>query len=58
MPKMGIHHIHLSAACPVSFLIKLTYEDIVYYSQSHNIFRVYTKEEQIEVSFRKVNELR
>ena len=33
MPKGGHHHLHLTAACPVEYLIDLTYEDYVYYSE-------------------------
>jgi hypothetical protein len=58
MPKMGIHHIHLGAACPISFLIELSKEDIVYFSETQNVFKVYPKEVQIEQGFIKVNELR
>jgi hypothetical protein len=58
MPKMGVHHIHLTAACPVSFLIELTYEDIVYYSERENMFKVNPKGEEIEESFIRVNDLR
>jgi hypothetical protein len=32
MPKGGVHHLHITAAASVDFLIKLTYEDVVYYS--------------------------
>lgn len=33
MPKPAIHHIHLTAAAPIEFLIqKLTYHDFVYYN--------------------------
>ena len=35
MPKPAIHHIHLTAACPLDFLVKkLTYYDYVYFNQS------------------------
>lgn len=33
MPKPVVHHIHLTAACPISFLVnKLCYYDFVYYN--------------------------
>ena len=33
MPKPVVHHIHLTAACPVNYLVKkLCYYDFVYYS--------------------------
>lgn len=34
MPKPVIHHIHLTAACPVDFLVeKICYFDFVYFNQ-------------------------
>lgn len=33
MPKPVIHHVHLTAACPISFLVeRLCYYDFVYYN--------------------------
>ncbi len=46
MPKGGHHHLHLTAACPVDFLIELTREDIVWYSERDNILKVFPKEEE------------
>lgn len=40
MPKPAIHHSHVTAACSVKFLLKLTYYDIVYYSEKENLFHV------------------
>ena len=40
MPKPAIHHLHLTAACPLKYLIKLTYRDYVYYNQKENLFKV------------------
>jgi hypothetical protein len=47
MPKMAVHHIHYSAACSVDFLIKLTYDDMVYYSEKEKMFKVNPKNEQL-----------
>ena len=34
MPKPAVHHIHLTAACPIDFLVqKITYYDFVYYNE-------------------------
>jgi len=44
MPKPAIHHIHLTAACPIEFLIKkLTYYDFVYYNDKDEKFIVNSK---------------
>jgi hypothetical protein len=40
MPKPAIHHSHVTAAASVPFLLKLTYYDIVYYSEEDNLFYV------------------
>lgn len=41
MPKPAVHHIHLSAACPLEFLVgKLAYYDYVYYNQKDQKFIV------------------
>lgn len=41
MPKPAIHHIHLTAACPLDFLVKkLTYFDFVYYNKKEQKFLV------------------
>lgn len=40
MPKGAIHHIHLTAACPVDFLIELTYDPIVYFNERDGMFKV------------------
>jgi hypothetical protein len=33
MPKPAVHHIHLTAACPVEFMVeKLCYYDFVYFN--------------------------
>lgn len=38
MPKPGVHHTHLTATADVHFLIYLTYNDAVYYSEKENLF--------------------
>jgi len=40
MPKTAIHHIHMSCAVPVKFLIKLTYEEYVYLNENTRMFKV------------------
>jgi hypothetical protein len=36
MPKGGHHHLHLTAACHIDFLIELTKDDIVWFSERAN----------------------
>jgi hypothetical protein len=38
MPKPAIHHTHATATADVEFLIGLTYNDFVYYSEKENLF--------------------
>lgn len=40
MPKPAVHHLHLTAGCPTSFLIELTYNDYVYYNDQTMLFKV------------------
>lgn len=40
MPKPAVHHLHLTAAAPLDFLIKLTYYDHVYFNDRSGIFKV------------------
>jgi len=40
MPKGGHHHLHLTAAAPIDFLIELTYDSRVSYNMRDNIFKV------------------
>ncbi len=58
MPKPIVHHLHLTAACDIKFLIDLTYNDYVYYSERKNFFKVSKKPETIEDCFQKVVDLR
>lgn len=40
MPKPVVHHIHLTAACPIEFLVEqLCYYDYVYYNQKEQLFK-------------------
>lgn len=57
MPKPAIHHLHLTAAVPMKYLVKLTYRDYVYYNQHMNIIKV-TKNKMEEEGFVKCNQLR
>jgi hypothetical protein len=44
MPKPVVHHIHLTAAPHIDFLVKnLTYHDYVYYNQKLKMIKVYPK---------------
>lgn len=40
MPKPAVHHVHTTAGAPVEYLIKLTYEDYVYYNDRAQLFKV------------------
>lgn len=41
MPKTVIHHIHLTAACDIKFLVnKLCYYNYVYFNQKDMMFKV------------------
>jgi len=41
MPKPAVHHIHLTAACPIEFLVKkLCSYDFVYFSEKDQKFKV------------------
>jgi len=45
MPKPVVHHIHLTAACPLDFLVsKILYYDFVYFNQKEQNFKVTKKE--------------
>jgi hypothetical protein len=57
MPKPGLHHLHLTGATPMRYLIKATYRDYVYYNQNLNILKV-TKNKLEEEGFVKCNQLR
>ena len=57
MPKPAVHHLHLTAATPIRYLIKATYRDYVYYNQNLNILKV-TKNKLEEEGFVKCNLLR
>ena len=57
LPKTGVHHIHLTGACDINFLIYLTYFDSVYYSHKDNMFHVSAKGCDKE-GYMKVNTLR
>jgi len=58
MPKTAVHHIHLTAAAPISFLVeKLCYYDFVYFNQKDQMFKVSKKGCDLP-GYVKVNELR
>lgn len=57
MPKHGIHHLHLTAAAPLKYLIKLTYRDYVYFSRKETILKV-AKNGCDEEGYVKCNQLR
>lgn len=60
MPKTVVHHIHLTASCPVGFLVdKLCYYDFVYYNQKEQLFKVNNSQAFVPPpGYVKVNELR
>ena len=59
MPKPGLHHIHLTAACPIEFLVdKLCYKDIVYFNEKDQMFKVTKRPDQVPENYVKVNDLR
>ena len=43
MPKPVVHHLHLTAAAPLDYLVELTYYDFVYYNSKENLFKVSKK---------------
>lgn len=58
MPKTVVHHIHLTAAAPISFLVeKLCYYDFVYFNQKDQMFKV-SKNGCDLPGYVKVNQLR
>lgn len=57
MPKPAIHHTHLTATADVKFLVELTYNDYVYYSEKENMFYASQKGCNLP-SYIKVNTLR
>lgn len=58
MPKGAIHHIHTTAANPVSAYLKLTYDDKVYYSQRDRLFKVYPKHEGVADGYVQCTQMR
>ena len=60
MPKPALHHIHLTAACPIDFLVsKLCYYDFVYFNEKEQMFKVdATKKGLAMDGYVKVTELR
>lgn len=40
MPKGGHHHLHLTAAAHIDFLLSLVYDPVVFYSEKKNTFKV------------------
>lgn len=58
MPKTAVHHIHLTAAASIDFLVhKLCYYDFVYFNQKNQMFKVSKKGCDLP-GYVKVNELR
>lgn len=57
MPKPAVHHLHLSAAPPLDYLIKLTYYDHVYFNDKAGLFKV-TKNQFREDGYIPINDLR
>jgi uncharacterized Fe-S cluster-containing radical SAM superfamily protein len=57
MPKGAVHHLHLTAAAPIETLIKITYQDNMYYNDKKKLFKVGPKGLN-EEGFIKINDLR
>ena len=57
MPKPAVHHLHLTAAAPLDYLIRLTYNDYVYYNDREQLFKVSKKGINLE-GFQKTTTLR
>ena len=57
MPKGAIHHLHFTAACPVDFLIELTYDPSVYYNERDNSFLVSKNGPPEQVGFINCNDV-
>ena len=58
MPKAAVHHLHLTAASPIDYLVKLTYYDYVYYNQRLKQFKVTKDPAYVPEGFIQVNILR
>jgi hypothetical protein len=57
MPKPAVHHTHLTACADVNFLVELTYEEYVFYSEKEDLF--YTNKNGCnKPGYLKVNTLR
>lgn len=57
MPKPAVHHLHITAASPLDFLIQLTYYDYVYYNDRAKLFKV-SKNGITDEGFQKTTDLR
>lgn len=57
MPKPAVHHTHLTATADVKYLVSLTYNDFVFYSEKENNFIV-NKNGCSQDGYIKVNTLR
>lgn len=57
MPKPAVHHVHLTAAAPLDFLIRLTYYDYVYFNDREKLFKV-SKKGIHQEGFQKVTTIR
>ena len=58
MPKGGVFHVHLTAACHVDFLLALSREDTVFYNAESKRFRVEPTRAATADGFRPCEELR
>lgn len=58
MPKGGVFHVHLTAACHVDYLLELSHEDIVFYNPETKVFRVEPTGAATEEGYRRCSELR
>ena len=58
MPKGAIHHMSYTASVPIDHIIKLTYDDRVYFNQRLHEFRIYPKHANIPDGFIQTVKLR
>lgn len=57
MPKPAVHHLHMTATVSTDFLVELTYDYRVWYSEKTNLFKV-SEKPITEPGYMKVNTLR
>lgn len=47
LPKPGVHHIHLTAACDVKFIVNtILTQNMIYFNQKAQMFKVYSQDKK------------